>query len=138
MAGGQGRLSSMAVPAPRGAALTQLALAPAVEAATRGDLGSYRAGFGSRSMYEIPSIWMGWSARRAWVAAVAGGTFAAEYLRWPSAGILGHVTVAASATAAGALGVWGVHGGISRWGAGRVLGHAQRAGAWQFSRTPGP
>src|SRR5260370_32371825 len=126
MAGGQGRLSSMAVPAPRGAALTQLALAPAVEAATRGDLGSYRAGFGSRSMYEIPMIWMGWSARRAWVAAVAGGTFAAEYLRWPSAGILGHVTVAASATAAVALGVWVVHARISRWGTRLIMAAGRR------------
>jgi len=133
----QARLSNVPLPAPQVAALTQLSLAPAVEAATRGDLGSYRTQFVSRSMYELPRTWMDWSARRAWVVAVGGGTLAAEYLRWPSAGILSHVTVAASAIAAIALGVWVVYARMSRWSTRLITAAVSGAGAGLLLRLHG-
>ena len=117
MAREQALLSGVPLPASQLAALSQLSLPGAVEAATRGELGAYRTGSRYRLLYklETPRMWTDWSVLRTWVVAVAGGTFAAEYLLWPSTGVLGHVAVAASTTVAVALGVWIAFARMSRW-----------------------
>jgi uncharacterized protein HemY len=131
-------LSDLSLPAQQAAALSALPLSTQVADAVRGDLATYHMIRTSLTVFrpEVLDDWLNWIILPTSAVIVFATLAFAQWLRWPSAGIVHWLTAAALATAAetGALWILGII--TWRWNTRICVAVASGIGAAFLLRSP--